>query len=1251
VKGVPCLIKSSSNSETCIDSSHPNTVDVSPEDVPRLIRTISNRNSTELQIQIETVSSHHPISVKALLDSGATGLFIDKDFVRAKNMSVNRLPRAIPVYNIDGTLNQRGSVREAVDLILRYKDHTERTTFYVTALGGVAIILGHPWLSRHNPQIDWTSGEVTMSRCPSDCRIRHIQMQRKRRERTKSKKQAPAIHPSKPATISNIVPCAEEGDQLLSVKLNRQHINAGSTVSQRLAEAANTYRLSQSFRDAVPLPYHKFKDVFLKESFDELPQHRKWDHVIELVPGTKEFSTKLYPMSPSEQVELNKFLDENLKSGRIRPSKSPMASPVFFVKKKDGSLRFVQDYRKLNGMTVRNRYPLPLIPDIMNRVQGAKYFTKLDVRWGYNNIRIREGDEWKAAFRTNRGSYEPLVMFFGLCNSPATFQTMMNDIFKELIDEGLVVVYMDDILIFAKTKEELEKATCRVMQILKDNKLYLKKEKCVFEAEKIEFLGLVISENRVEMDPIKVDGVRDWPAPKTVKQLQSFLGFINFYRRFIEGFAKIARPLNDLTKKNIQWNWEEKHQNAFNMLKDLVTSSPILIQPDVTRPFRLETDASDYAVGAVLSQLCEDEKWRPVGYISKSLNEAERNYPIHDKELLSIVRALEAWRYLLEGANHTVDIYNDHHNLTYFMQAQTLNRRQARWSLYLSRFNFVLHHRPGRSSGKPDALSRRADHQIDQPDNQGQILLSPSMFEVRATGGVVLRTQDTEFMQRIKKGTAMLKESEIEALKKGSAKEEWREEEGVIAVKGRIYVPPDSQLRHDLVQAHHDSAIAGHPGRWKTLELVKRSYWWPGVSRYISQYVKGRDKCNRTKTYPVAPAGRLAPNAVPEKRWQVVTTDLIPGLPESHGFNTIWVVVDRLTKRIRIAPTTSEVDSVGIARLFRDHVWRNHGLPDQIISDRGPQFVSAFTRELNRLLGIQTSLSTAFHPQTDGQTERVNQEIEQYLRLFINQRQDDWAEWLPLAEFAYNNRIHASTRRTPFELDSGQHPRMGVEPRLSTKIEAVDVFVQRIQKATEEAQSALRQAAEDMARFHDVHRGKEMSFKVGEKVWLDLRNIKTTRPTKKLDDKWFGPFPITEVISNNAYKLKLTPPFSKVHPVFNITMLRRFQPDQIKERPRPTEPTPVIDEEGEEVYEVECILDKRERRGRSEYLVSWKGFGPEHNSWEPERNLKGSQRLISRFNRQKSLIRSTQRQPKYLYNWKMGQLEFVETPILERGVM
>ena len=337
-----------------------------PQDLPTphiLIRMISNRNSTELTIQLESISSHHPMTVTALLDSGATGLFIDADFVQAKNLTVQKLPQSIPVYNIDGSLNNHGSIKETVDLILRYQDHTERATFHVTALGGVPVILGHPWLSRHNPQVNWKTGEVIMSRCPSECRLHHIRSQRRRREHAKLARQvtvskdaemdSPHINTQVPASHLPLdEPLVEEGDRVMQAIFPPMHVKAGSTVSQRLAEAATRFQVQKSFKDIVPVHYHKFEQVFLKESFDELPSHKKWDHVIELVPGSKEFSTKLYPMSPSEQGELDKFLDENLKSGRICPSKSPMASPVFFIKKKDGSLRFVQDYRKLNEITI-----------------------------------------------------------------------------------------------------------------------------------------------------------------------------------------------------------------------------------------------------------------------------------------------------------------------------------------------------------------------------------------------------------------------------------------------------------------------------------------------------------------------------------------------------------------------------------------------------------------------------------------------------------------------------------------------------------------------------------------------------------------------------------------------------------------------------------------------------------------------------------------------------------------------------------
>jgi hypothetical protein len=278
-----------------------------------------------------------------------------------------------------------------------------------------------------------------------------------------------------------------------------------------------------------------------------------------------------------------------------------MASPFFFVAKKDSKkLRPCQDYRALNEETIKNAYPLLQVGNLLDKLKGKKYFTKLDLRWGYNNVRIKEGDEWKAAFITNKGLFEPTVMFFGLCNSPGTFQTMMNQIFVLETAEGWLLIYMDDLLIAAETLEELREKTTRVLKILKENDLFLNLDKCHFEKTEIDYLGMIISENSLKMDPTKINGIKNWEAPKTVKQVRSFLGFCNFYRRFIGRFADISKPLTKVTKKKTTWNWSEECESAFRELKSKFLEQPILIMPDSKQPFTLETDTSKWASGGVL---------------------------------------------------------------------------------------------------------------------------------------------------------------------------------------------------------------------------------------------------------------------------------------------------------------------------------------------------------------------------------------------------------------------------------------------------------------------------------------------------------------------------------------------------------------------------------------------------------------------------------------------------------------------------
>jgi len=630
------------------------------------------------------------------------------------------------------------------------------------------MILGYTWLKDHNPEVDWQTREVQMNRCPPRCEgCRAIRKEQASWRKTEVRainvcRSGPPPEYAEdleedetPLRICGVE--YEQGDRLFMTRILSEPVaedlRATSTISQKLAEGAR--RASEMQKGLLTLPdcAKGFELVFAKEDFDILPEHRQWDHAIELIPGSEPKSSKVYPLSLVEQKELDSFLEENLRTGRICPSKSPMAAPVFFIKKKDGSLRLVQDYRALNSMMVKNKYPLPLISELISQLCRARYFTKLDVRWGFNNVRIKPGDEWKAAFRTNRGLFEPLVMFFGMTNSPATFQTMMNDIFQDLIAEGIMVVYLDDILIFTRTEEEHAKAIRQVLQVLQEHKLFLRLEKYEFCKEQIEYLGLVISENEVSMDPVKVAGVREWPTPENKMDIQAFLGFINFYRRFIRDFSAKARPLFDLTRSKQVWTWSGREQTAFEDLKMAVTTAPVLMSPQDSEPFRVEADSSDFATGAVLSQQSTtDGKWHPIAFYSKSLSSVERNYKIHDKEMLAIIRALEEWRHFLEGATHPVEIWTDHKNLEYFMTAKKLNHRQAHWSLHLARFDFLLHHRPRHAMGKPDALSRRADHGNGASDNENIVLLRPEFLVVRALEGVELTGVEQKILSDIRKG-------------------------------------------------------------------------------------------------------------------------------------------------------------------------------------------------------------------------------------------------------------------------------------------------------------------------------------------------------------------------------------------------------------------------------------------------------------------------------------------------------------------
>jgi len=576
-------------------------------------------------------SVHAPINLRssslisevdALIDSGATDNFISPAVIQHFDIPTRQLNTPRTIRNVDNTPNKIGEVTHVADLTLRYKG-TRTQTFYIVDLGEDHILLGMPFLSATNPDIDWAEGTFKGKIEAATPDIHHKPLARR------------ALTQEQTNDSLEGYKCLELLSKYVNLEPEDQLVVRRTTKATALA-AEHADQTVRTWKEQIPAEYHRYGKIFDEVASQRFPGPRPWDHAIDLVEGAPAtLDCKTYSLPEGRLKLLDEFLAEHLEKGYITSSKSPYASPFFFVAKKDGKLRPVQDYQQLNEITVRNTYPLPLIKELIRQLVNKDWFTKFDIRWGYNNVRIKESDRWKAAFKTNRGLFEPTVMFFGLTNSPATFQTMMDAIFREEIAIGDVIIYMDDILI--ATTGSLEYHRTRVAHVLKklrDNDLYLKPEKCRFHQKEVEYLGVIVGKGHVKMDPIKVQGVADWPTPTNLTELRSFLGFGNYYKDFIPQYSQITRPLHDLTKNKVQWHWDYPQSNAFRLLKELFISYPVLRNPDPAKRYVLDTDASQFAVGATISQEYPDGN-HPIAFFSKSLLPAERNYDVYDRELIT----------------------------------------------------------------------------------------------------------------------------------------------------------------------------------------------------------------------------------------------------------------------------------------------------------------------------------------------------------------------------------------------------------------------------------------------------------------------------------------------------------------------------------------------------------------------------------------------------------------------------------------
>lgn len=874
-------------------------------------------------------------------------------------------------------------------------------------------------------------------------------------------------------------------------------------------------------------------------------------------------------------------MTELLAAGVIRTSMSAFSSPVILVKKKDGSWRMCVDYRALNKATVPDKYPIPIVDELLDELYGATIFSKIDLKAGYHQIRVHKDDIHKTAFRTHNGHYEYLVMPFGLMNAPATFQATMNDIFRPYL-RSFVLVFFDDILVYSKSETEHLEHLKLVLSVLESHCFVANEAKCKFGCKQVDYLGHVISGDGVAVDPDKIKCVLEWPEPKNVKGVRGFLGLTGYYRKFIKDYGKIAKPLTELTKKN-NFVWGKEALVAFKLLKQIMTTPPVLGLPDFSVPFEVECDAAGRGIGAVLMQ-----KRQPIAFFSKALSDGNLTKSVYEKELMALVLAIQHWRHYLLGKPFVV--YTDHKSLKHFLQQRVTSPDQQCWLAKLLGYQFEVKYKLGLENKAADALSRC------HGDMELAVMLSyPTWLD------------GEQLLQEVRQDPVLKKT--VEELKRNpGAKTGFTVRQDVLFYQGRLVLSSDSPSIPVLLKEFHETPMGGHSGFLRTYRRLAANLYWPGMQKRVRDFVRACDTCQRQKYAATAPGGLLQPLPIPNAIWEDLSLDFITGLPKSKGFEAVLVVVDRLSKYSHFLLLKHPYTAKSVAELFVREIVRLHGVPLSIISDRDPLFMSHFWLELFRLQGTKLKMSSAYHPETDGQTEVTNRCLESYLRCFASEQPKTWSHWIPWAEFWYNSTFHVSIGKTPFEVVYGRQP-PNIIRFLSneTKVAAVAMELCERDEALNQLKAHLLRAQQQMKKYADKKR-REVQFAVGEWVFLKLRPHRQQSVAKRINPKlaarFYGPFQIIERLGEVAYKLQL-PPQSRIHPVFHVSLLKKAIGDYSVQGDLPTE-LEVTDMD--EFYPEKVIGSRTITQGGvsvPQSLVQWKHKSSDDVTWEDDAFIRG----------------------------------------------
>ena len=1282
-------------------------------------------NGRQLDFEGRIQASHGEEGASIMTDTGSSASsFVNTKTVKRLKLSTVALAKPIKLRLANDKLAP--NITHMAQVKFSLGRHVTEAWSLITDLGRFDLVLGMPWMEQHDVQIGAKARSITfggdycMEHCIHDYRpttvysVGNKPNVRHQRRRTEYEEDIAAM-----SATAFMKMATQEKNQVIAMwpahfeALNKPesedvYLCANSITMDVAAVTAEDYEKFfnkakrkpvglKELKRRVPAEFHEYLSTFDPKEANKLPPHRGHDHKIELQPGARPPAKRAYGLSRQQALVVKKYTDDMLGKGFIRPSSSEYAAPVLIVKKPEGGLRVCVDYRALNAITVKNRNAPPLIRETLAQLCRAKIYSKFDIIAAFNEVRMRKGDEHKTAFLTRYGLFEYVVMPFGLCNAPGTFQAFINDTLREYLDD-FCTSYLDDILIYSDNKKDHIAHVSKVLERLRRAGLFLDIDKSEFFVTSVKYLGLIITTDGVRMDPKKIEAILNWKSPKNIRDVQAFLGFANFYRKFILGYSRIIAPLTKLTRNEEKdfmypWNPDGSEERAFRALKLAFTKGPILqhFNPDLET--WIETDASDYVVAAVLSQIGPDEKLHPVAYMSKKMSPAECNYEIYDKELLAIVRAFEEWRPECAGTpvESPIKILTDHKNLEHFMTSKQLNRRQARWAEFLSEFNFRIAYRPGAQGTKPDSLTRRSeglpenkdderhkynhrillkDHHLDK-GVRNAIRLAPMLMDESEENAATLAamiyelseeglfageelieespaedilgdpppgeesfeespeedaTSQPDFMERIKAAypnDAILqrimqsKRDGHRRVPKDITKTGVRLElsdctttNDMFYVKGRLYVPDDEQLQTAILEQIHESPPGGHAGRATTYDRTSSHYYWPRMTATVARYVKGCHQCKRTKHFREGKQGLLKPLPIPDRYFTDISVDFITPLPicERNGrrYQHIMVVVDRLSKKKRfIALDSLEVKAV--VQAFIEWIWREEGYPMSIVSDRGSQFISHFWRRLCKRIGTHPKLSTAWHSETDGQTEIANADLKAYLRAYVNFNQDNWVDQLPIAEFEANSAKSSSTGIEPFLATKGYLPRSGLElpeplegtPTQKREMKDADKLIEKLEEIRLYLREELKWAQALMEEQANQRRHPAPEFRVGDKVMLDARYLRTLRPNKGLDYKNLGPFKISKIINRFACRLELPESMQGVFPVFHPWLLHLDDSNPMPGQ-ADSEPDPVATDERGDEYSVDEILnsriDKRKndpatnQKGCLRYQIKWTGY-------------------------------------------------------------